>query len=93
MTGYGKSEATVGNKKITVEVRSLNSKQLDLSMRLPALYRPFEYEIRSRVGKAVVRGKVDVFVNVEATSAAQPVAVNRELFKSYYETLRSLGEE
>lgn len=93
MTGYGKSEATVGNKKITVEVRSLNSKQLDLAMRLPALYRPFEYEIRSRVGKAVVRGKVDVFVNVEATSAAQPVAVNRELFKSYYETLRSLGEE
>lgn len=93
MTGYGKSEATVGNKKITVEVRSLNSKQLDLAMRLPAIYRPFEYEIRSRVGKAVVRGKVDVFVNVETTAAVQPVAVNRELFKSYFETLRSLGAE
>ncbi len=93
MTGYGKSEATVGNKKITVEVRSLNSKQLDLAMRLPALYRPFEYEIRSRIGKAVVRGKVDVFVNVETTVAALPVAINRELFKTYYETLRSLGAE
>lgn len=93
MTGYGKSEATVGNKKITVEVRSLNSKQLDLAMRLPAIYRPFEYEIRSRVGKAVVRGKVDVFVNMETTAAVQPVAVNRELFKSYFETLRSLGAE
>lgn len=93
MTGYGKSEATVGNKKITVEVRSLNSKQLDLAMRLPAIYRPFEYEIRSRVGKAVVRGKVDAFVNMETTAAVQPVAVNRELFKSYFETLRSLGAE
>ena len=66
MTGFGKSEATLPNRKITVEIRSLNSKQLDLGMRLPAIYRQSEYEIRNIVARTLLRGKVDLFVAVES---------------------------
>ena len=65
MTGFGKGEAALQNKKITVEIRSLNSKQLDLGLRLPAVYRQSEYEIRNIIARTIQRGKVDVFVTVE----------------------------
>lgn len=90
MTGYGKAEAGVGNKKITVEIRSLNSKQLDLSVRMPSVYRPMEYEIRNRIGKAVLRGKVDVFINEDASIESVDVNINTALFKAYYSALRTL---
>lgn len=90
MTGYGKAEITAGNKKITVEVRSLNSKQLDLAVRMPAIYRPFEYDIRSMVGKTVQRGKADVYISTESAGAVMPVNINRELFRAYYETLKGI---
>ncbi len=88
MTGYGKAEAVEGKRKITVEIRSLNSKQLDMSVRIPQAYRPLEYEVRNRIGKAVQRGKVDVYINVETDTAAIPVNVNRELFMAYYSVLK-----
>ena len=91
MTGYGKAEAVEGKRKITVEIRSLNSKQLDMSVRIPQAYRPLEYEVRNRIGKAVQRGKVDVYINVETDTAAIPVNVNRELFMAYYSVLKELG--
>ena len=91
MTGYGKPEAVEGKRKITVEIRSLNSKQLDMSVRIPQAYRPLEYEVRNRIGKAVQRGKVDVYINVETDTAAIPVNVNRELFMAYYSVLKELG--
>ena len=59
MTGFGKGEAALRNKKITVEIRSLNSKQLDLSLRLPAVYRQSEYEIRNLIARTIQRGKVE----------------------------------
>ena len=91
MTGYGKSEAVAGNKKIIAEVRSLNSKQLDLSVKMPPLYRSAEYDIRSNAGKVVQRGKVDIYINTE-TSAGVPTAnINTELFGSYYHTLSEMS--
>ncbi|MDE6046847.1 MAG: hypothetical protein K2G10_06085, partial [Alistipes sp.] len=60
MTGFGKGEAVLKNKKITVEIRSLNSKQLDLNLRLPSHYRQSEYEIRTLVARRLARGKVSV---------------------------------
>ena len=83
MTGFGKGEATHLSKKITVEIRSLNSKQLDLNLRLPALYRQSEYELRSLLARSVQRGKVDVFVSVESQSVATPAHINSELFCAY----------
>lgn len=91
MTGYGKAEVMIGAKKITAEIRSLNSKQLDLSVKLPGAYRPLDYEIRSRVGKAVQRGKVDLYINMESSDATLPVNINTELFKAYYKTLNKLA--
>ena len=69
MTGFGKAEATLPHKKITVEIRSLNSRQLDLSVRMPAAFRQAEFELRGLVSKAVERGKVDLLVAVETTAA------------------------
>ncbi len=89
MTGFGKGEVTLHNKKITVEIRSLNSKQLDLNLRLPAVYRQSEYEIRTLIARAVQRGKVDVFVSVESQTVVTPARINREIFREY---LRQMNE-
>ena len=83
MPGFGKGEATLRNKKITVEIRSLNSKQMDLSLRLPAVYRQSEYEIRNLIARTIQRGKVDVFVTVESQAVETSARINREVFREY----------
>jgi len=83
MTGFGKAEVALPNKKITVEIRSLNSKQLDLNLRLPAAYRQSEYDIRSIIARTVERGKVDVFVTVESQSVETSARINRDAFCEY----------
>lgn len=92
MTGFGRGEASLPNKKITVEIRSLNSKQLDLSVRMPSAYRPMEYDIRSAVQRAVQRGKVDISINVECAAADNAGKIDREMFKAYLQqTLDALS--
>lgn len=83
MTGFGKGEAALKNKKITVEIRTLNSKQLDLNLRLPSAYRQSEYEIRASLARALVRGKADVFVSVESQRVETPARIDKELFGEY----------
>ncbi len=83
MTGFGKAEATCENKKITVEVRSLNSKQLDLSVKMPPLYREVEFEIRNLVTKSLQRGKVELYVSVESTEVATAATIDKKLFRAY----------
>ena len=89
MTGFGKGEALLPNKKITVEIRSLNSKQPRPTLRPPAIYRQSEYELRTLVGRCLVRGKVDVFVTVENRQVETPARIDRELFREY---LRQAGD-
>jgi uncharacterized protein (TIGR00255 family) len=84
MTGYGKAAAAAGTKKITVEVRSLNSKQLDLAVKMPSAWRGAEYDVRTRVATAVGRGKVDVYFSVEDSAGAGGVSVNAAVFGGYY---------
>jgi len=67
MTGFGKSTSEISNKKITVEVRSLNSKSLDLNLRIPYIYKEKELELRSDISKQIERGKVDLTVYTEST--------------------------
>ena len=88
MTGFGKSEATLAKRKITVEIRSLNSKQMDLSLRLPAIYRQAEYEIRNRVTRALQRGKVDLFIAVESATVDTSAHINKEALAAYAAELR-----
>ncbi|MBQ5692345.1 MAG: YicC family protein [Alistipes sp.] len=83
MTGFGKAEVRVCDKKFTAEIRSLNSKQLDLSVKLPMAYRAAEFDIRSAVAKVLVRGKVDVMVSVESDAVQTPGVVNNEIFREY----------
>ena len=83
MTGFGKGEAVLPNKKIIVEVRSLNSKQLDLSVRMPGIFRQKEFELRSVAGAAIQRGKADITVTVENTTVNTSATVNKEIFKEY----------
>ena len=83
MTGFGKGEVSLSNKKITVEVRSLNSKQLDLSVRMPGIYRQMEFELRGIASAAIVRGKADITVTVENTTVSTSATVNKEIFGEY----------
>ncbi len=83
MTGFGKSEVAINGKTITAEIRSLNSKQLDLGLKTPAAYREFENDIRSLVSKRVVRGKVDLLVSVVSTEVATASRIDKPLFAAY----------
>ena len=93
MTGFGKGEAVVGDKKFRVELRSLNSKQLDLSIKIPSKYRAAEAEVRSIVTRELQRGKVDCFVSAEAAVAETSSHINREAFKAYAEELRQVAAD
>ncbi|MBQ5861872.1 MAG: YicC family protein [Alistipes sp.] len=83
MTGFGKSEVALPSKKITVEVRSLNSKQLDLAVRMPGIFRQKEFELRSVAAAAIQRGKADITVTVENTAVSTSATVNKEIFGEY----------
>lgn len=92
MTGYGKISAIIGNKNIEVEIRSLNSKQLDLNLHLPFLYHELEAELRSLISQRVQRGKVDVFINLTATTGAGKPLLNKNLAKQYHKQLKELAK-
>jgi len=93
MTGYGKSVAIYKEKKIHVEVKSLNSKALDLSTRIAPLYREKEMEMRQMVTAALVRGKVDLSVWVEREEGVDPTPVNARLVNCYYQQIKSMVAE
>ena len=88
MTGFGKGEAVYGDKKFRVELRSLNSKQLDLSIKLPGKYRAAEAEVRNIITRELQRGKVDCFISVESAVAETSAHINTEAFKAYANELR-----
>ena len=83
MTGFGKSEVVVNGKTFTAEIRSLNSKQLDLGLRTPVVYRELENDIRSLVSKRVVRGKVDLMVSVTSAEVTTASRIDKALFAAY----------
>ena len=93
MTGYGRARETLNKRDITVEVRSVNNRYLDCSVKMPRMYSFAEDGVKSCVQKAVSRGKVDVFITVDASAAdVAKVNVNRELAASYAAALKELSE-
>lgn len=90
MTGFGKSVIQVPGKKITIEIKSLNSKNLDLNARIPSTYREKELSIRNLVAKSLVRGKVDVGLYVESTGQATNTKVNEGVVKEYMKQLEDI---
>ena len=90
MTGYGKATATFGEKKIHVELKSLNSKALDLSVRMAPLYREKEMEIRNQISKTLERGKVDFSLWIEKEAAEAATPINAALMNNYYEQIKNI---
>jgi uncharacterized protein (TIGR00255 family) len=93
MTGFGKAIGQTSGKKITVEIRSLNSKGLDLNARIAPIFREKELTIRKLVGGALKRGKVDINIYAEVTGVESAAGINMELAKAYLEQLEVLSRE
>ena len=91
MTGYGKSVVTYKEKKINVEIKSLNSKALDLSTRIAPLYREKEMEIRRAISKALIRGKVDFAIWIEKDTAVDATPINGTLIVNYYRQIKEIS--
>ena len=93
MTGYGKSTAVVKGKKIHVEIKSLNSKALDLSARIVPLYREKEMEIRAMISQTLERGKVDFTIWVEKDDTQTATPINGVILDNYYQQIKQISEE
>jgi len=95
MTGYGKSVLQLSSKKISIEIKSLNSKNLDLNTRMPSYYKEKDIEVRKILAKALVRGKIDFSIQVEMTSEETQTAINKGVVATYIEQLKTItpGDE
>ncbi len=93
MTGFGRAEQTVGDKTFLVDIKSLNGKQFDLQLKMPAFIKPFEFEIRKVLSEKLGRGTVDCMINLKETGNAKPISINTDLAKAYYKSLAALSEE
>lgn len=93
MTGYGKAVSDLQKKKITVEIKTLNSKQFDIYIRMPGVYKKMETEIRSLLSKKLERGKIELNVQVENNDSTVHHKINHNIAKKYYEELKTLSNE
>ncbi len=93
MTGFGRAEGVVRDRKITVEVRSLNSKQLDLQLKLHGPFREREPELRQWIGERVVRGKAEVHIHAESDKGIGRLSFDRELIAKYYNELKGIADD
>jgi uncharacterized protein (TIGR00255 family) len=93
MTGFGRAERMVGDKTFFVELKALNGKQFDLSLKLPALLKSFEFDIRQRLQETLVRGTVECVIIIKQNGTAKPVVINTDLIRSYYTQITALAAE
>ncbi len=93
MTGYGKTVCEYGNKKIVIEIKSLNSKQCDISARIAGSYREKEMEIRNEISQQLERGKIDFSLYMDNNSKDAATQINQSVVESYYNQVKSLSEQ
>jgi len=93
MTGFGRNEQSVGDKTVLVDIKSLNGKQFELSLKIPAFLKPFEFDIRTLLSKRLGRGTVDCLISLKESGAAKPVSINNDLAKAYYRPIAELSKE
>ncbi len=91
MTGFGKASGSFEGKKVTVEVRSLNSKTLDLNLRIASTYRELEPQIRNIISAELDRGKIDVNINIDSSGDTKNFSINKDLAKAYYQDLKAVN--
>ncbi|MEI6681860.1 MAG: YicC/YloC family endoribonuclease [Bacteroidota bacterium] len=92
MTGYGKSTLDITGRKLTIEIKTLNSKQLDLNLKIPGYFREKEWEVRTLLTQKLERGKVDFYISTEVTGEMLSYSINHSLAKKYHEELKSLSD-
>jgi uncharacterized protein (TIGR00255 family) len=92
MTGYGRAEQMIGGKQFLIEVRSLNGKQFDLRLNIPALLKPFEFDIRNSLNEGLQRGSVECNINIKLNGANKPVTINTDLAKAYFQPVSDLAD-
>jgi uncharacterized protein (TIGR00255 family) len=92
MTGFGRAEQTVGDKTFLVDIKSLNGKQFELSLKIPAFLKPFEFDIRSLLSKKLGRGTIDCLISLKESGSAKPVSINVDLAKAYYQPIAELSK-
>ena len=93
MTGFGRAEKSVGDKTFLIDIKSLNGKQFELMLKMPAFLKPFEFEIRKIISKQLGRGSIDCSINLKESGASKPVSINTELAKAYYQPIAALSAE
>jgi uncharacterized protein (TIGR00255 family) len=93
MTGFGRTEQAVGDKTFLIDIKSLNGKQFELNLKMPAFLKPFEFDIRKTLSEGLGRGSVDCTINLKETGNAKPVTINTDLAKAYYKPLQQLAAE
>ena len=93
MTGFGRAEQTVGDKTYLVEIKSLNGKQFEVNLKIPAVIKPYEFDIRSLIQESLLRGSIECLIVVKQSGATKPVVINTDLIKSYYHQIESLATE
>ena len=91
MTGFGRAERNVGDKTFLVDIKSLNGKQFELQLKLPAFLKPSEFDIRRLLSSKLGRGSVDCVISLKDTGSAKPVTINTDLAKAYYKPLAELS--
>ena len=93
MTGFGRAEGTVNDNTYIVEIRTLNGKQLDVNLKLPALVKPYEFDIRTMLQESLIRGYVECFISVRQNGSIKPVVINTGLIKSYFAQMKEVAAE
>ena len=93
MTGFGRVEQAIGDKTFLIDIKSLNGKQFELQLKMPAFLKPFEFDIRKILSENLGRGSVDCMINLKETGNAKPVTINTDLAKAYYKPLAALSAE
>jgi uncharacterized protein (TIGR00255 family) len=93
MTGFGRSEQTIGEKTYLIEIKALNGKQFELNLKLPALLKPFEFDVRNLIQEKLQRGTIECSINLRQNGAVKPVVLNTDLIKNYYSQIKTLSEE
>ncbi|MFC3755757.1 YicC family protein [Chryseobacterium tructae] len=93
MTGFGRAEGVFEGKKITIDIKSLNSKSFDLNIKIPLRYKEKEFEIRKILNDRIIRGKVDCYVNIENLEESNDVKINKGLIDSYINELKNIASD
>jgi uncharacterized protein (TIGR00255 family) len=93
MTGFGRTEFEVNSKKIILEIKSLNSKQIDINIRIPLIYREKETELRKKISEKLVRGKIDLTIYIENHGEDSSSRINEQILKSYFRHIKQINKD